>query len=195
MASATIYALEKKPPSPGYPGPIVITIAALTWILIGWQTWVWFHPADQGYTQSQLDGAVALATKSLKDQLEKQIADASAKAQPQSDAPIGVDKIPTSLRLLFKFNADTEELESKNIFGWKILFMWHERKGLLTTQGYPALALLITFKKPIIYKEFRYDVHGSGIAGPTITTNNPRYAIIEFDSIYLNGVVDLLAAK
>ena len=43
MAGATIYALEKKPPSPRYPGPIMIAVAALTWALIGWQTWMFFH--------------------------------------------------------------------------------------------------------------------------------------------------------
>ena len=43
MAGATIYALKKKPPSPRYPGPIMIAVAALTWVLIGWQTWMFFH--------------------------------------------------------------------------------------------------------------------------------------------------------
>jgi predicted DNA-binding transcriptional regulator AlpA len=45
MGAATIYALERKTPSPRYPGPIILGIAALTWALIGWQTWMWFHPS------------------------------------------------------------------------------------------------------------------------------------------------------
>jgi hypothetical protein len=145
MAAATIYALEKRPPSPRYPGPIVITIAVLTWVLIGWQTWIWFHQPtqpSQGYTLAQLDDAVAkakdTATKPLKDQLDqankdsenlrqsipKQIADAVAKAtaslqaqiaQSQSDVPISVDKLPTSLRLLFKGD-EIEGIDAKKCY-------------------------------------------------------------------------------
>jgi len=64
MAGATIYAFEKRPPNVWRPGLILLGIAALTWALVGWQTWLWFHPSIQGYTQAQLDKAVADATAS-----------------------------------------------------------------------------------------------------------------------------------
>jgi hypothetical protein len=78
MVVATIYALEKKPPLPRYPGPIIIATAVLTWGLIGWQTWMWVHTPVQGYTQAppiagftqaQVDKKISDATEPLKAQL------------------------------------------------------------------------------------------------------------------------------
>jgi len=58
MAIGTVYALEKKAPLPRSPGPIMFGIAVLTWLLIGWQTWLYSHSPVQGYTRAQLDKAV-----------------------------------------------------------------------------------------------------------------------------------------
>jgi hypothetical protein len=58
MCAATLYALDKEAPSPRYPGPIILGIAVVTWLLIGGQTWLFFHSPSQGYTQAQLDKAV-----------------------------------------------------------------------------------------------------------------------------------------
>lgn len=47
MAGASIYAFEKRPSNVWRPGPILLGIAALTWALVGWQTWMFFHwPSD-----------------------------------------------------------------------------------------------------------------------------------------------------
>ena len=74
MCAATLYALEKKAPSPRYPGPIIIGIAVMTWVLIGWQTWLAFHSPVQSYTQAQLDSSVeaakAKATAPIQAQLD-----------------------------------------------------------------------------------------------------------------------------
>jgi hypothetical protein len=43
LASVSVYALEKKPAKLWRPGPMLIGVAAFTWALIGWQTWMWFH--------------------------------------------------------------------------------------------------------------------------------------------------------
>lgn len=59
-----VYLLNAKPKSlakPPYPFAALTTIAVLTWAFIGWQTWLWFHTPAQGYTQAQLDEAVAKA--------------------------------------------------------------------------------------------------------------------------------------
>jgi hypothetical protein len=226
MAAATIYALEKKPSSPRYPGPIVITIAVITWALIGWQTWVWFHAPNQpiqGYTRAQLDDAAAkakdAATKPLLEKLDqanqnldqankdkeafrqttaKQIADAVAKATAQSDTPINVDKLPTSLKLLFKAG-DIEEIASQNVI-WTKLLVEHEQK-VTTVFGerpntIPTWAIVVIFKKPIIYKDIQSDDHGAGLPVPEKAGTNPRYAVIEFGShvitySYQNVLVDL----
>jgi hypothetical protein len=73
MAAATYYALEVGPPSPRYPGPIILSIAALTWLLVGWQTWIGFHTQVQGYTQAQLDSAVSEAERTLQSKLDETI--------------------------------------------------------------------------------------------------------------------------
>jgi hypothetical protein len=135
MASATIYVLKKRPPDPRHPGPMVFGVAGaavLTWALVAWQAWMWFNPSipaqsyTHGYTQAQLDDAITKArdaaakplqdkldqaskdTESLRQSTAKQIADAVAKVQAQSDTPVNVDRLPTSLRLLFKLYASGE---------------------------------------------------------------------------------------
>ena len=223
MAAATIYALEKRPPSPRYPGPIVIAIAALTWALIGWQTWIWLHPPVQpvqGYTQAQLDDAIAkakdAATKPLKDQLDqtnkdaetlrqnatRQIADTVAKAtaqlqvqiaQLQSDTPVSVEKLPTTLRLLFKGN-DIEEIEAQNVVWAKLVALQQKNYSTLffgqQTTSFPVWAIILVFKKPIAYKEIHIDDHGVGLPAPDIGSNS-RFAVITFNSGPQDGLVDI----
>ncbi len=70
MAGATIYALDKRPPKIWRPGPMLIVVAALTWALVGWQAWMWFHPSVQGYTQAQLDKAVKDGKAQIQAQLD-----------------------------------------------------------------------------------------------------------------------------
>jgi hypothetical protein len=117
--------------------------------IVGLVIVAWLHfrenrpplPTD-GFNQAQVDEKIADATKQLKAQLDQatkdtetlrqsnaqQIADAVAKAtaplrgqitQLQSEAPVSVDKLPTSLRLLFK-GTDVEEIDAKNIVWTKI---------------------------------------------------------------------------
>jgi hypothetical protein len=43
MAIGTVYALEKRAPFPRSPGPIIVGLAVLTWVLVGWQAWLSFH--------------------------------------------------------------------------------------------------------------------------------------------------------
>jgi hypothetical protein len=205
MTSATIYAFQKRAPTKrSYFWPITFGAIALTWAVLGWQTWMWFHPstqAVQGYTQAQLDDAIAKAkettAKPLQDKVDqaskdyqtlqqsipKQIADAVAKAiaqSAQSDAPLSVDKLPTSLKLLFKGNS-VDEVDSKNVL-WTPLFAWRERQNLLVTQSFPAYAIIVVFKKPLVFVGVRVEDHGAGVSDPQVITDNPRYAILVFDS-------------
>jgi hypothetical protein len=212
-AVATLHLLETKPSSPRLSrvNILMVLIACLTWLFIGWQTWLWLHSPAQGYTQSQLDGAVALATKPLQDQLAQatkdaenlrqstaqQIADAVAKAQPQSDAPVSVEKIPTRLRILFKSN-DIEEIEARNVIWFKLLAAQAQtRTSPLfgpVTNTYITWAIIMIFKKPIIYKEIHIDDHGASILlpAPDIETN-PRYAVIKLNTFApTSGLVDLI---
>jgi hypothetical protein len=56
--AVTLHLLEQKPYVPPNPSANLVGIAVLTWVFIGWQTWMWFHPPVQGYTQAQLDQAL-----------------------------------------------------------------------------------------------------------------------------------------
>jgi hypothetical protein len=213
MAAATIYALQKKPPAPRYPGPIIIGIACLTWALIGWQAWIWFHPPIQptsGYTEAQLNEAVAKAkettAKPLKEQLDqanndvqnlrlnvKQLTDALAKATAQSptqsDTPLGVDKLPTSMKLLFK-GTSVEEIDSKNVL-WTPLLAWRERQNVFVTQPFPAWAIIVVFKKPLIFTGAHVEDHGAGVPDPQIISDNPKYAVLIFDAVPYNSLLDI----
>ena len=159
-------------------------------------------PAATGFTQQQLEEKIAEAIQPYKaqlDQANKQIADAVSKAAPavpqvaQSDVPISVERLPTSLRLLFKPGGAIEEMEAKNIATWQQVFVAHQGAALFNPV-LPITAILMIFKRPIAYKAVFFDGHGA-IATPTATTKNPRYAIVEFDTLYLNGLVDLSASN
>jgi hypothetical protein len=65
MSAASIHLWEKKPRAP-HLGPFLISCAILTWLFVGWQTWLAFHHPVQGYTQAQLDAAVSAAKASVK---------------------------------------------------------------------------------------------------------------------------------
>jgi hypothetical protein len=64
MVLVTLYALDKRAALPRYlplyrylrPTPIMIGIAALTWLLIGWQTWLTLHPQDDPYDTRPFGG-------------------------------------------------------------------------------------------------------------------------------------------
>lgn len=72
MTIATIHALEKKPPLPRSPSPIIFIVAAITWLLIGWQTWLAFQKPTTtviGFNQAQVDEKIANAVANLNSQL------------------------------------------------------------------------------------------------------------------------------
>jgi hypothetical protein len=207
-AVATLHLLETKPsfPRSSRVNILMILVAGLTWVFIAWQTWLWFHSPPR-YTQAQLDEAVAQATKPLKDQLDQsikdaeslrqQIADAVAKVQPQSDAPVSVERTPTRLRILFKPN-DIEEIETRNVLWFKLLAATSQTysRPLLGqgTNTFITWAIVMVFKKPIIYKEIHIDDHGSGLLlpPPDIETNS-RYAVIRLNSFApTNGLADFI---
>lgn len=228
MAAATIYALQKKPPAPRYPGPVIIGIACLTWALIGWQAWTWSHPPipptqpvqTQGYTQAQLEDAkakaVQAATKPILEKLDqansdnatlrqsipRQVNEALNKAAAQFDTPVSIDKLPTSLRVLFKgsyTNANSiEEIETKNLVWTKLVALQSQTYTHFIfgqqSNTFPVWAIILIFKKPIIYKDIRVDDHGVGLPKADITID-PRYAIIEFNSGPQDGLVDLIATN
>jgi hypothetical protein len=160
---------------------------------------------SQGYTQAQLDDAVKKAKQNQFDQdkkgAEQQSAEAVAKgtaslraqvAQLQSDTPVGVDKLPTSLRLYFKGDS-IEQIEAKNVFPAGVIG-WRERKGMLTSSSLPGWTIIMIFKKPIAYKEICFDAHESNISPPA-STKDPHYAIVEFEAGVLYGLSDLYAAN
>ena len=43
---------------------------------------------------------------------------------------------------------------------------------------------------PVAYKEVLVDDHGAGLTTPE-SINNPRYAVIEFNFVLYNGLVDI----
>lgn len=93
------------------PEPITIavlgTIAVMTWVFIGWQTWLWLHAPIQSYTKAQLDWAVqdalakvpvgytqqqvdqkiAAATKTLQERVATLQADNDTLRQPPPQQP------------------------------------------------------------------------------------------------------------
>jgi hypothetical protein len=158
----------------------------------------------QGYTEAQVNDAktkaVEEATKPLKGRIQelttenetlrqsnaKQVSDAVAKVTAQyqaqiaqSDTPVSVDKLPTSLKLLFKGN-DIQELASQNVI-WTKVMTWHEEK-VTTLLGdrsnpFPVWTIILIFKKPIIFKKIESDDTGAQMA-----SSGPRYAAIEFST-------------
>jgi hypothetical protein len=94
MGGASLHVLEKRPPSLGrYPGRLVIAVAALTWLSVGWQTWLAFHQPQQGYTQAQLDKAIEQATTKaaapIQSQLDAALSDLARARSPQVNANQG----------------------------------------------------------------------------------------------------------
>lgn len=162
----------------------------LTWAFFGWQTWMWFHPArapDQGYTKTQLDEyavkEVFKATKLAQDKLDKANKEIEAlhKSIAQSDIPVSVDKLPTSLKVLFKGN-EIQEIESKNVI-WTKDIAWHEEftYGLFPRSiPSPIWVVVIIFKKPILFKDIH--VNDNANIPAEVASKSPRYALIEFDA-------------
>ncbi len=56
-AVATLHLLETRRmvPQQSHVSAVMVLIAMVTWIFVGWQTWLWFRTPTQGYTQAQLD--------------------------------------------------------------------------------------------------------------------------------------------
>jgi hypothetical protein len=213
---ATLHLLETRriAPRQSHVSAVMVLVAGVTWAFISWQTWMWFHaPGEpvQGYTKTQLGDAVAKAKdaqlaqdnkdiESLRQSIPKQIADAVAKAtaplqaqigQLQSDAPVSVDKFPTSLKVLLK-GSDFDVIgDTRNVFVTTSLILYRQRQALLTTQAYPGLAILIIFKKPILYTEGLTDDHGVGIPTPELASKNPRFAVLAFDSVFYSGLLEI----
>jgi flagellar motor protein MotB len=212
MASATIYALKTHMPKPPWrPGRLligaVISMALLTWALIGWQTWMWFHPpippassVQKSYTQAQQDEAIA---KAKQDQLEQdkkdaaqQSADAISKAtaalraqiaQLQSETPISVDKVPTSLRVLFNSDGTYTQLDQKNVAAWEPVIQ--RDGGGFFGRPAPVISFVIVFKKPIAFDDVQIDSHNTGMIGKA-TTSDPHFVIVAFNTAS-PGLVDI----
>ena len=74
-AVATLHLLETKlsVPKQRYVHLAMLLVAAVTWIFVGWQTWLWVHVPAQGYTQIQLDKAVNDAVEKAIGPLQTQI--------------------------------------------------------------------------------------------------------------------------
>jgi hypothetical protein len=185
-----------------------------------WQFTAPLSPVETTFTQRQVDEKIADAIKLLKSQLEetaplkaqlneaneklqnlrqnttRQIADAVAKAtaqsQAQSDAPISVDKLPTTLRLLFKMD-DIEEIEARNVIWMKLPVLRLQNASTLLgpkSSWNPVWAVILLFKKPIVFKEIHFDDHGTNLPTPEIMSNDySRYVVVEFDSSYIQGVL------
>jgi hypothetical protein len=101
-----------------------------------------------------------------------------------ADAPLSVERLPTTLRLLFKGN-EVEEIEARNIIWTKIVTLGEENVATLLGQRsnvVPVWAIVLIFKKPIIFKEIHFEDHGAGLPVPDVTGSNPRYAVIKFNS-------------
>jgi hypothetical protein len=165
------------------------------------------------YTQARLDDAVAsgkqVATKldqtkdelgkaqidleNLRKSVPKQIADAVAKAtqsQTQSDAPTSVDKLPTSVRILLK-GPDFEVIDVKNVVSARGIFAWIERKTVLGPPGSAGMSIIVLFKKPITYSQVHIDDHDANIDAPDVTYKSSQYAVLTFDAIFYQGLVDI----
>lgn len=217
---ATLHLLETKRSALRYSHVnfLMALVALITWAFIGWQTWIWLHPSTQtiqGYTQAQRDDDVVKAkeatAKPLRAQIDQlntendklrqgnaaEIAKATAAlraqvAQLQSNAPINVDKLPTSLRLFFKADGTAEGTDLKNVL-WTPIYTWHAQQSLLV-RPLPGWTIVMVFKKPIAYKELCFDPGDTGIAAPT-SEKNPHYAVVQFDAGGLYGLINLYAAN
>jgi hypothetical protein len=210
MAVINFVGYKQKAPELKNPGPVMLFIAFLTWCFVAWQTWMWFHPAAQavqGYTQAQYDDGKVATAKPLQEKLDKanqdndvlrqKLTDALAKAtaQPQtkSDAPVAVDKLPTSLKVFLKgSDFDVTASDTRNILVTAAFTQYRQRQALLTTQSYAGLGILVIFKKPIVYAGSHIDDdHGTGIPAPEVSIKNPYFAVLSFDCVCYSGLVEI----
>jgi hypothetical protein len=127
MIAATLHLLEKKAHAPRYPGPILIGAAVLTWLLIGWQTWLAFHQPVQGYTQAQVDAAVSTAKASVQTKLDEALAD-SKNAKAQLERKLAASQpasppTPTLGRTAWSnlFNGFTRSGQLQQLSGWWVI--------------------------------------------------------------------------
>ncbi|WP_316196114.1 hypothetical protein [Bradyrhizobium sp. SZCCHNRI3052] len=100
---ATLDALEKRIPFIDNTGPIAVGIAAATWLLIGWQTWIVFHSPTQGYTQAQLDGAVTKALDPVQKTLDAEIKQRNAAVTAEQNANRQLAQLTQSHAQIFPF--------------------------------------------------------------------------------------------
>ena len=190
---------------------------------------MWFQPPipptqpvqTQGYTQAQLEDAKAKAAQggkqsrlrhkldqanaditALRQSIQRQVNDALTKAAVQFDTPVSVDKLPTSLRVLFKGSytnaSGIEEIEAKNLVWTKLVALQSQTYTHFIfgqqSNTFPVWAIILIFKKPIIYKGVHVDDHGVGLPKADIMID-PRYAVIEFNSGPQDGLIDLIATN
>jgi hypothetical protein len=153
-------------------------------------------PAPAVISQQQVDERIAEATKQLKAQLDqakretenlRQSTARQIAGQGQSDVPISVDKLPTSLQLHFEDN-DIKEIGSRNVV-WTKMLGWREGETLLSRPR-PGWTIIVVFKKPIAYKQVHYDDHGIHLNPvPEEISSDPHYYVLQLNSIFLNGLL------
>lgn len=123
-AVATFHLLETKPSPPvrSRVNVLMACVAAITWVFIGWQTYMWFHATVQGYTQAQLDDAVAKARAvpvppPAPSPQSKQV---DKTAQQQSANKIIIDTTPDFLMNLYvgKMQSEGDRLTAPFIGKW-----------------------------------------------------------------------------
>jgi hypothetical protein len=86
--------LVETEPSPALRAPFwrgfLIAVAVLTWVFVGLQMWLWLHTPTQGYTQAQLDKAVADGKAPIQaklDAAQKTITDLKSASAPPVASP------------------------------------------------------------------------------------------------------------
>jgi hypothetical protein len=113
MSAATLHLWENKPRSP-HPGPFQICCAVLTWLFVGWQTWLVFHHPMQGYTQTQLDKAVEDGKAPIQSKLDdanRQLEGEKIKSLIPSIGPVSGGQVVSELRDL---RTQVDELKRQN---------------------------------------------------------------------------------
>jgi hypothetical protein len=117
---------------------------------------------------------------------------ATAQPQAKSDVPVAADKLPTSLKVFLKGNDFDVIGDTRNILVTTAFTQYRQRQALLTTQSYPGLAILVIFKKPIVYAGGHIDDdHGTGIPAPDLSLKNPYFAVLSFDCVCYSGLLDI----
>ncbi len=198
---------------------VVVIISTL--VVLGWVAAAFTYltrpmtQTVQGYTKTELDDYAAkkvdAATKPLKQQLDqanneletlrrsgvdmtKVVAGLRAQiAQLQSDTPISVDKLPTSMRVSFNGTDTVIRTDDKNIAAWTPILEWHDQPFLLRQT--PVLALILVFKKPVTFDEIYVEDVGTGTSITVDTVMDSHFAVVQFSTRYMNGLVDIIARK